>query len=107
MLPCSPRPQVWRLRFIVQSRLAPGRTMADHAANLKDHHAYLEDLRVRGLLQFMGPFLTPEAEDCGDGFFCLRAASQDEAASIAAQNPFHQRKIRVYTVRPWLEKILD
>ncbi|KAL4858274.1 Amidase 1 [Chlorella vulgaris] len=100
-------PQVWRLRFIVQSRLAPGRTMQDHADNLKDHHLYLEDLRARGLLQFMGPFLTPEAHDCGDGMFCLRAGSLDQAAAIAAQNPFHRRGIRVFTLRPWLEKILD
>ena len=43
-------PAVWRLRFIVTSTLAPGKTMQDHQDNLKDHHAYLEDLqaRVRG-----------------------------------------------------------
>jgi uncharacterized protein YciI len=97
---------VWRLRFIVQSRLAPGRTMKDHEANLKDHHAYLMDLHRRGLLQFMGPFLTPQAHDCGDGMFCLRAASEAEAAAIAAANPFHARGVRVFTLRPWLERIL-
>lgn len=49
---CPPPPlpvpgQVWRLRFIVQSSLAPGRTMADHAAHLAEHHAYLNDLHKR------------------------------------------------------------
>ena len=55
---------------------------------------------MQGLLQFMGPFLTPEAHDCGDGMFCLRAADAAEAAAIAAQNPFHRRGVRTYTVRP-------
>ncbi len=36
--------QVWRLRFIVTSTLAPGRTMADHARHLPEHHAFLQDL---------------------------------------------------------------
>lgn len=98
---------MWRLRFIVQSRLAPGRTMADHSRHLPEHHAFLADLEARGLLQFMGPFLTHEAHDCGDGMFCLRASSLEEAQAIAATNPFHRRGIRVCTVRPWLEKILD
>ncbi|KAL4437005.1 hypothetical protein ABPG75_004144 [Micractinium tetrahymenae] len=100
-------PKVWRLRFIVTSTLAPGRTMADHARHLPEHHAFLRGLQDRGLLQFMGPFLTLEADDCGDGMFCLRAGSLAEAQAIAARNPFHRRGIRTYTVRPWLEKILD
>jgi hypothetical protein len=54
LVSCSP--QLWRLRFIVQSRLAPGRTMTDHSANLKDHHAYLQGLHKRGVLHFMGPW---------------------------------------------------
>ncbi len=62
---------------------------------------------LQGLLQFMGPFLTLEADDCGDGMFCLRAHSLAEAKAIAARNPFHRRGIRTYTVRPWLEKILS
>lgn len=99
-------PEVWRLRFIVTSTLASGRTMADHARHLPEHHAFLQGLQAQGLLQFMGPFLTLEANDCGDGMFCLRAASLAEAKAIAARNPFHRRGIRTYTVRPWLEKIL-
>ena len=62
---------------------------------------------LQGLLQFMGPFLTPEGHDCGDGMFCLRAASTAEAVAIVDQNPFHQRGIRTYIIRPWLEKVPD
>ncbi|PSC74805.1 amidase [Micractinium conductrix] len=100
-------PKVWRLRFICQSTLAPGYTMADHARHLPEHHAFLADLQARGVLQFMGPFLTMEADDCGDGMFCLRANSLAEAREMVASNPFHRRGIRVATVRPWLEKILE
>ena len=39
--PPPPCPQVWRLRFICQSTLAPGYTMADHARHLPEHHAFL------------------------------------------------------------------
>lgn len=45
----------------------------------------------------MGPFLTPQAHDCGDGMFCLLAGSAAEAEAIAAANPFHRRGIRTYT----------
>lgn len=48
------------------------------------------------------PSLPPRA-----GMFCLAVGSHAEAAAIAARNPFHRRGIRVYTVRPWLEKILS
>jgi hypothetical protein len=51
--------------------------------------------------------VTPEGNDCGDGMFCLKVDSADEAAEIAAQNPFHQRGVRMYTVKPWLQRMLD
>ena len=39
---------------------------------LTPHAPLPADLQARGVLQFMGPFLTMEADDCGDGMFCLR-----------------------------------
>ena len=37
----------------------------------------------------------------------LQANSLAEAREMVASNPFHRRGIRVATVRPWLEKILE
>ena len=61
-----------------------------------EHYAFLDRLRAEGRLEISGPFT-----DKSGGAYILRAASLDEAQSLAFQDPLHRRNCSMVTVREW------
>lgn len=68
-------------------------------AAVPDHYAFLDSLRERGTLEQAGPFT-----DRSGGAYVIRAASLDEARSIAHEDPLHRRDCSDVTVREWDSK---
>jgi len=70
---------------------------------LPDHLEYQRAQEDAGKLVFAGP-LSDESGDQmeGMGLIVYRAASFDEAKSLAKNDPMHARKMRSYTLRRWL-----
>ena len=63
-------------------------------AMIEPHHAHLDALRRRGLLELAGPF-----SDRSGGAYLLRADSFDAARTIAQADPLHlsgASDVRVY-----------
>lgn len=68
---------------------------------LPEHLEYMIGLEKRGVLFASGPLTTAPGAPVGDGLTVLRAASADEARTIAAADPFVANKIRTFEVREW------
>jgi uncharacterized protein YciI len=60
------------------------------------HYRFLDDLRDRSLLVEAGPFT-----DKSGGAYVLRAASLEEARSLAEQDPLALRQCSAVTVHEW------
>jgi uncharacterized protein YciI len=63
------------------------------------HYAFLERLRQQGQLELAGPFT-----DKSGGAYLIRAASLDEAKSLAFSDPVHTSGSSVVTVHEWNAK---
>jgi uncharacterized protein len=82
--------------------LSKGAASADQiAALLPQHLEYMIGLEKRGLLFASGPLSASKDAPAGDGLTILRAASADEARSIASADPFVVNKLRSFEVREW------
>lgn len=67
------------------------------------HLEYLHNLDTAGHLLGAGPLLSLDATLYeGDGLIIISAESLSQAQEIAAQDPFHQHKVREFVVQPWL-----
>ncbi len=75
----------------------------DVKVNLPAHLAYQAEKERERVLAFAGPLsdLTGESME-GTGLIVYRAASLDEARSIAEQDPMHKNGARDFTIRRWL-----
>ena len=80
-----------------------GDPMADLKAKMSAHLAWIAGLEQRGVAFAAGPFRDRNDPSYwnGDGMFILRAASREEASSIAATCPFHSSGLRHYRIVPW------
>ena len=58
-------------------------------------------LEKRGVLFASGPLTAAPGQPLGDGLTVLRAASEDDARTIAAADPFVVNKLRSFEVREW------
>ncbi|MCO5163680.1 MAG: YciI family protein [Mesorhizobium sp.] len=71
--------------------------------NVEQHLAYQRQLGTDGVIFAAGPVFDDEDGDWqGAGLNILRAASQEEAAKIAAQDPMYKAGARSFEVRPWI-----
>ncbi len=72
-------------------------------AVLPDHLNYQAAQEAGGNLAFAGPLSDLSGESMeGAGLIIYRAASFDEARSIAENDPMHQTKTREFTIQRWL-----
>ncbi len=71
------------------------------AEHLPAHLQYMIGLEKAGAVFGSGPLLEPGGTPRGDGMTILRAASADEARSIAERDPFYIRGLRTFEVREW------
>ncbi len=72
-------------------------------AVLPEHLAYQAQLEQAGALAFAGPLSDESGEHMeGTGMIIYRAASLEEAKSLANADPMHAQGLRTYTLRRWL-----
>jgi uncharacterized protein YciI len=74
---------------------------ADIDACAPEHIAWLLSLERDGVLFLSGPLLSGPGTGPGSGVTVLRAADENEAASIAANDPFVVKGLRTFTVHSW------
>lgn len=87
--------------FVVES--TPAKPPEDVKANLPAHLEYQQVQETAGVLAFAGPLSDATGELMqGTGLIIYRAASMDEARSIADADPMHSSGARTYTLRKWL-----
>ncbi|MEW6450146.1 MAG: YciI family protein [Pseudomonadota bacterium] len=78
-----------------------GATPEQLGAVLPDHLEYMIGLEKKGALFASGPLATADGKMAGDGLTVLRAASIDEARTIASADPFVKNNLRTFEVREW------
>jgi len=78
-----------------------GATAEQIGAVLPQHLEYMIGLEKTGVLFASGPLSAPPGAPAGDGLTILRAASAEEARSIASADPFVINKLRNFEVREW------
>ena len=82
--------------------LSKGAATSDQiGAVLPQHLEYMIGLEKTGVLFASGPLSAAPGAPVGDGLTILRAASADEARSIASADPFVINKLRTFEVREW------
>jgi hypothetical protein len=71
--------------------------------NLAEHLKFQVAIEKAGVMVAAGPNWTDDEQSWdGDGMVVIRAASLEEARSIAAADPMHKSGARSFKVRPWL-----
>ena len=70
-------------------------------ALLPQHLEFMIGLEKKGVLFASGPLSASPGAPAGDGLTILRAASADEARTIASADPFVVNKLRTFEVREW------
>jgi len=87
--------------FVVES--TPAKAPEDLQANLPAHLEYQRSQEIAGTLAFAGPLSDATGELMqGTGMIVYRAASMEEARSIADADPMHATGTRTYVLRKWL-----
>jgi uncharacterized protein YciI len=96
----APRPErmLNRTLYVILARDAG---TGDRSALLAAHLAHMVSLERDGVLFGSGPFLDGEERPSGDGLTIVRATSADEAAAIAARDPYVAAGLRTVEIRPW------
>jgi uncharacterized protein YciI len=78
-----------------------GATVDEIGAVLPQHLEYMIGLEKKGVLFASGPLTAAAGQPAGDGLTILRAASAEEARTIASADPFVVNKLRTFEVREW------
>ncbi|MEP0521310.1 MAG: YciI family protein [Hyphomicrobiales bacterium] len=87
--------------FVVETVLAT--TPQDMQATLPAHLAYQKEQEAAGKLFLAGPMSDVSGENMsGGGLIVYRAASMDEARSLAESDPMHAEGKRTFTLRKWI-----
>lgn len=72
-------------------------------ANLEEHLKFQVQIEREGIMYAAGPMWTDDEQSWeGEGMVVVRAASRDEAITIAERDPMHRSGARTFKVRPWL-----
>ena len=81
----------------------PSGAPEDMAAAKEDHLAYQAEMESQGKLVLAGPLSDDSGNEMsGSGMILYRAASMDEARTLAENDPMHARGARSFTLRKWL-----
>jgi uncharacterized protein YciI len=65
------------------------------------HHEFLVSLERQGILVGAGPFADHGERSSGSGMIIIRAGSRDDAAQIAASEPYTKAGLRLSDIVPW------
>jgi uncharacterized protein len=85
--------------YVVLSNSAAGPEQIGR--HLPAHLEYMIELEKKGVLFASGPLSDAEGKIRGDGLTILRAASAEEARSIAQADPFFVAGLRSFDLREW------
>jgi hypothetical protein len=99
--PASRPPLLGRDYWLILSTPVAGTSQADIDTCVPEHIAWLLGLEQDGVLFLSGPLLSGPGTGPGSGVTVLRAADENEAASIAANDPFVLAGLRTFTVHRW------
>ena len=81
----------------------PQKSPVDVKAVLPDHLDYIRSLEAAGQVMMAGPLSDETGEEMqGAGMLVLRAASMDEARTLAGNDPMHKTGARSFKLRRWL-----
>jgi uncharacterized protein YciI len=89
--------QLWVVRWTPQPRVKA----ADVEAALDAHLEWMLGLEAAGHVVASGPLTSGPGVAPGAGLTVLRAATQEEAAALAAQDPFVAKGLRSFDVHGW------
>lgn len=85
--------------FVVMS--TPGERPDDLPRHVPSHIDYMVKLEKQGALFMAGPFLDASGKPAPSGMWILRASSREEAAALAAGDPFHSSGARAFRIEEW------
>ncbi|MEU5401613.1 YciI family protein [Streptomyces sp. NPDC005963] len=85
--------------FVIFSE--PGARPEELVAQIPAHLAYLTGLEKQGALLMSGPFLDATGNPGPNGMLIVRATSSEDAAALAAADPFHSSGARSFRVEEW------
>jgi uncharacterized protein YciI len=89
--------QLWVVRWIPRQ----GVTAADVEAALDDHLEWMLALEDAGHVVASGPLTSGPGSQPGAGLTVLRTATEQEAAALAAKDPFVAKGLRSFEVFGW------
>ena len=70
---------------------------------LDEHVEFQTKLEKDGIMFAAGPLASEDLQEwLGEGLFMYRAASMEEATTIAESDPMHRSGARTFTIREWL-----
>jgi uncharacterized protein len=87
--------------WLVRATPEPATTAADIERHVEAHLAWLLALEADGVVLLSGPLTSGPGVGPGSGITVLRAGSADEAAKIAATDPFVTAGLRTAEVFGW------
>jgi uncharacterized protein YciI len=87
--------------WLVRSAPRPGSTAAEIAAHAADHVAWLLKLEADAQVFLSGPLTSGPGVAPGAGVTVLRADTAQDAAAIAATDPFVLAGLRTFEVFGW------
>jgi hypothetical protein len=87
--------------WLVLSTPEPSVTAADIGQHVDEHVAWLLGLEAEGTLFLSGPLVSGPGTGPGSGVTILRAPAAEDAATIAAADPFVQAGLRTFQVFGW------
>lgn len=87
--------------WLVRATPEPGTTAVDIERHVDAHLAWLLALEADGVVLLSGPLTSGPGVGPGSGITVLRAGSADEAAKIAATDPFVTAGLRTAEVFGW------
>lgn len=92
-------PMLKRRLYVVFA--TPEVSMEEMVRLLPDHLEYMIELEKTGVLFASGPFLAEDGTVPGSGMTILRAASREEAESLAERDPFYEAGMRSFEIKAW------
>jgi uncharacterized protein YciI len=87
--------------WVVVSTPQPSTTGADIERHVEDHLAWLLKLEAEGVVFLSGPVTSGPGTGPGSGITVLRTTTREEAAAVAAADPFVVAGLRTFEVYGW------
>jgi uncharacterized protein YciI len=87
--------------WLILSTPTPGADRAAIEAHVHEHVAWLLELERDGVVLISGPLLSGPGTGPGSGATVIRAADEDGARLVAAEDPFVRAGLRTFEVHRW------